>query len=1181
MPPAAPPRPASPAAATAVASVTPHRVALALLLRLLAGPPPPAVPALPDHPHAHDARAQAPLPRRVRQRLALFLLREAKAAHSWHEPPLSALLLRLAADVAAGEGGAEEGKGEGEGASGGVGRQLVRQLQALQSPDDLFSLAASLRSCVGGSSGPSSQQAGVPVAAGSALGLFLRSLLLALHHLPFQGVCHVLGAIHGYLHQWAGRRGMQAHSREMGSEAAEGDSEWREEGEEVWRDGGEAMEVDWEGDSHCMLASPGASSRPLSFDTITHRSRGPQGSAQRQQARRVGGRAAAEGAAWLSGGRVGGAEEGEGRAAWEEEFEREVLGGGGRGQREGDDAVQADGRDGGVWGGGGGRRSSGGMVGVEAEAGEEGRESEEGRGGGGGTQKRYLREAGRLAEYLDARMEAATRLGAAAASPRTSEGGHAGAMGGALPDDVSAMAYAHDLPPKVHLWQHHESLSSRHLSSSLASLHRYFDYSAGVTAVGSRPASEWWAGRFQAGLLVEGAMHARYGHTQHAMGALIETVHMAQQETDDVCLVHALSAICHLLSQTASSDARRQLAALGAPSSLQQPTRLEGGVWRGGGREGGKKAVVGGGYGVHGRMDGEGEGEGEEEGEGEGEGAVGAVQQQVCALLQRCLLRGAQLRLPRLVFAIHLLLARYSVEHVSGVRPLHGTTSLSLPPSDVTPSPLLVCHHLRMGAHLFNHSCTSAILLPSALSPLSFPPSAPLSLAALRLASSSSSSAVAAAAAALSLTSSLALSAPLSSASTAAGLFSSAQTMPTPQAAASAAPAAAAAAAAGRLAPPPAAVVRLAGAAHGVRAAAWEVYGCPSMAMASSALHLLCYSDAATADDLAAAAVKLLRHTAAHRGASVALPLLHRLQQHPLLSSSPTLRIAELEITHDLCLATGRTSRALLVCQQLATIATRHGPSPAGGGAGGTEVDLELEAACRHVHTLIAATCFPQAAAAAKALFTACCRHNRQLYHVRCLLLMALLHLRAGSPLSALPHALTCASLASHLHLLHLAAAATLTAAEATLALAPTGGGSAGGSGGGSSSGGGESSSGQHAAHALSLLDGVCLPVLLGQSGLTMRCRTLMFIAQCQLSIHSDAVHACVPRVLPLLEEAAHGFHTMQELSLEGEASYLLAMLHHVAEQPARRDAAARRFLHTTHALAAAASSHSPLEMLP
>ncbi|GJP36035.1 hypothetical protein CLOM_g20576 [Closterium sp. NIES-68] len=112
-----------------------------------------------------------------------------------------------------------------------------------------------------------------------------------------------------------------------------------------------------------------------------------------------------------------------------------------------------------------------------------------------------------------------------------------------------------------------------------------------------------------------------------------------------------------------------------------------------------------------------------------------------------------------------------------------------------------------------------------------------------------------------------------------------------------------------------------------------------------------------------------------------------------LLSSSPTLRIVELELTHDTCIATGRTSCTLLVCQQLASIATRHGPSPAGGGAGGTEVDLELEAACRHVHTLIAATCFPQAAAAAKALFTACCHHNRQLYHVRCLLLMALLHL--------------------------------------------------------------------------------------------------------------------------------------------------------------------------------------------
>ncbi|CAI5479872.1 unnamed protein product, partial [Closterium sp. Yama58-4] len=367
------------------------------------------------------------------------------------------------------------------------------------------------------------------------------------------------------------------------------------------------------------------------------------------------------------------------------------------------------------------------------------------------------------------------------------------------------------------------------------------------------------------------------------------------------------------------------------------------------------------------------------------------------------------------------------------------------------------------------------------------------------------------------------------------------------------------------------------------------------------------------ADDLAASAVKLLRHTAAHSGATAALPLLHRLQQHPLLSSSPSLRIAELELTHDLCLATGRTSQALHVCEQLAAVATRHGLAHGeehgaghGGGQGGTEVDLELEAACRHVHTLTAASRFPQAASAAKALFTACCRHNRQLYHARCLLLMAelhlvrhLRHLKAGSPAAALPHALACASLAARLHALLLQATATLTAAEATLALAPSACRPAAAESyvPGGDDGGGESSSGRECAvQALWLLDGVCLPVLLGQSGLTMRSRTLMLIALCHLALLLPAgeftthcfpfyfpktsVPARVPAVLPLLEEAANGFQTMQELARERDVRHLQALLCHVAEQPACRDAAARRFLEITSALSTNAACQGPLELL-
>ncbi|CAI5479873.1 unnamed protein product, partial [Closterium sp. Yama58-4] len=214
-------------------------------------------------------------------------------------------------------------------------------------------------------------------------------------------------------------------------------------------------------------------------------------------------REAAGGLAWDGGrggraaraGAVGGV--GEGRAAWEEEFEREVLGRGGRGGRgagQGDDALmQAGGDDGGLWGGGVGRRSSGGMVGMvgmvgmEGDAGEEGRGRGEGQGrgrrkqrGGSGMQKQFLREAGRLAEYLDCRIEEASRPGAAGAGPRTEQGGECEGSGGAVDDahadDQGALAHAHDLPPKVHLWQHHESLSSRNLSNSLSSLHRYFDY---------------------------------------------------------------------------------------------------------------------------------------------------------------------------------------------------------------------------------------------------------------------------------------------------------------------------------------------------------------------------------------------------------------------------------------------------------------------------------------------------------------------------------------------------------------------------------------------------------------------------------------------------------------------------------------------------------------------------------
>ncbi|CAI7906259.1 unnamed protein product [Closterium sp. NIES-53] len=533
MPPSAPPRDASPAAVvTSAASVTPHRVALALLLRLLAGPPHSAEPGLSDDPRAR-ASPPSPPPRRVRQRLALFLLRETRAVHSWHEPPLSMLLLRLAAEVGGGTAGgeAEAGKtggreGEKRGRDAGarvegaaaeveegeegwsdVGGVLVRQLQALQSPDDLFSLFASLHcesqegamtvhlghrsvhlnvhftcmagcmhgahtnsaakshalphtcpaspipalhlpylpcishtcpvptpylsrtspphdhaaACVARSTSPPRHRAAAaaspacqPVTRGSALGLFLRSLLLSFHHLPFQAVCDVLGDIHEYLHH-AGCMGSTASTGSMDEQAtgrreSTGEASHGEWGSgEVGSDGGEEMDVD------VGVGIEGG--EPLAFDTVTHRRRTTY-EGTRESSREEAGGIAWDGGRGGGGARAGaGARVGEDRTAWEEEFEREVLGRGGRGGGQGDDALmQADGDDGGLWGGGAGRRSSGGMVRVEGEAGEEGWGSGEGRGrgrrkqrGGGGMQKQFLREAGRLAEYLDGRIEEASR----------------------------------------------------------------------------------------------------------------------------------------------------------------------------------------------------------------------------------------------------------------------------------------------------------------------------------------------------------------------------------------------------------------------------------------------------------------------------------------------------------------------------------------------------------------------------------------------------------------------------------------------------------------------------------------------------------------------------------------------------------------------------------------------------
>lgn len=210
---------------------------------------------------------------------------------------------------------------------------------------------------------------------------------------------------------------------------------------------------------------------------------------------------------------------------------------------------------------------------------------------------------------------------------------------------------------KVHYLRYLNCLSSGDFPAAMDSLHRYFDYSAGKGGLNAGgTSSSATTGRFQAGLLALGSMHARFGHTNQALQALNEAVGIAQQNNDDMCLAHALAALCHVISEVGVPDAR----------SLSG-TSLPG-------------------------LD-------------IGNGPSLNVQQQLLLLLKCCLRRAVELRLPNLVAFSRLVLAKFNLKYVRRSPLLSGLkTSVQL-----GTSPLDVCKMLKLSPYLIDGTVSNSV----------------------------------------------------------------------------------------------------------------------------------------------------------------------------------------------------------------------------------------------------------------------------------------------------------------------------------------------------------------------------------------------------------------------------------------------------------------------------------------
>eukprot|EP00040_Diaphanoeca_grandis_P015828 m.81238 g.81238 ORF g.81238 m.81238 type:complete len:722 (-) comp25399_c0_seq1:87-2252(-) len=114
--------------------------------------------------------------------------------------------------------------------------------------------------------------------------------------------------------------------------------------------------------------------------------------------------------------------------------------------------------------------------------------------------------------------------------------------------------------PLVHYVRHLCCVQSRDFCGALSNLHRYFDLQAANATRESQPSADSKShsrSLFQHATLSLAALHHRFGNKEEAIHAIKETVKIAQENLDRLCLQHALGWLTRLVEGPSSLELAR------------------------------------------------------------------------------------------------------------------------------------------------------------------------------------------------------------------------------------------------------------------------------------------------------------------------------------------------------------------------------------------------------------------------------------------------------------------------------------------------------------------------------------------------------------------------------------------------------------------------------------------------
>ncbi|BFI29386.1 anaphase-promoting complex subunit 5 [Marchantia polymorpha subsp. ruderalis] len=305
-------------------------------------------------------------------------------------------------------------------------------------------------------------------------------------------------------------------------------------------------------------------------------------------------------------------------------------------------------------------------------------------------------------------------------------------------------------------------------------------------------------------------------------------------------------------------------------------------------------------------------------------------------------------------------------------------------------------------------------------------------------------------------------------------------------------------------------MLKLGGTSQLLRASSWEHYGSEPLVRASTLVHIACYADASSADDLSLAYIKLVKLQTNLRGYSAGCDsLVTAAKRFPLLSKS-RVRALELQCTVERALYQGETEVAQVANGELLALASI---------VSGVDMGIKIQASVYKAQIQLAVCQYKEAAISTNRLFSLCFKGNMQQDSINLLLLMADIYKKAGNAVTGLPYVLAGLTLCQSLNLDLLQASAMVTLAELWIGLGMFPG-----------------------RRGLVLLQ-QCMPVVLGHGSLELRARANFAVAQCYLSDPGFSVKKEPRVVLQPLQAAVSQAQQIEHTELTMESLYLHAVV--------------------------------------